>query len=376
MCPGRLSALDGWRSGDPIELFPGERPRELQRLSDTRWSCRYAACRAVRDRLTAVLKLLNELASGNNANRAVEARSFLSAVEMHFVVMLVLMCDIFGRTQALSCMMQSSTLDLSRAVDMIEVTRDELADNRKGDAHFDKVWTDAMSLCQQCHISCRSTASEGSSTMQPTEGVIEQPQVVTSTRAARERRLPARFYDSIVMVSVGDRPVVDDKKSFRTTVYLPVLDNLCSEFECRFDETQCSVMRGIQALNPTNEHFAELEQIRSFAEAYDADVVDLEYELHQVKRLIARLESKVGDGTSAKSDSLVTFVSFIGRYGDAFHELHRLGKIAVALPVSTASCERSFSALRHIKTWVRNSMSNGRLSMSPSRPLSVNASCS
>ena len=49
-------------------------------------------------------------------------------------------------------------------------------------------------------------------------------------------------------------------------------------------------------------------------------------------------------------------------YGDAFHELHRLGKIAVALPVSTASCERSFSALRHIKTWVRNSMSNGRLS--------------
>jgi hypothetical protein len=121
-------------------------------------------------------------------------------------------------------------------------------------------------------------------------------------------------------------------------------------------------MRGIQALNPTNEHFAELEQIRSFAEACDADVVDLEHELHQVQRLTARLESKVGDGTSAKPDSLVTFVSSIGRYGDAFHELHRLGKRAVALPVSTASCERSFSALRHIKTWVRNSMSNGRLS--------------
>ena len=99
-------------------------------------------------------------------------------------------------------------------------------------------------------------------------------------------------------------------------------------------------------------HFAELEQIRSFAEAFDADVVDLEHELQQV----------VGDGTSAKPDSLVTFVSFIGRYGEAFHELHRLGKIAVAVPVSTASCERSFSALRHIKTWVRNSMSNGRLS--------------
>jgi len=90
-------------------------------------------------------------------------------------------------------------------------------------------------------------------------------------------------------------------------------------------------------------------------------VVDLNHELHQVKRLIARLESKVGDETSAKPDSLVTFVSFIGRYGDAVHELHRLGNIAVALPVSTASCERSFSVLRHIKTWFRNSISNGRL---------------
>ena len=55
-------------------------------------------------------------------------------------------------------------------------------------------------------------------------------------------------------------------------------------------------------------------------------MVDLEHELHQVKRLIARLESKVGDGTSAKPDSLVTFVSFIGRYGDAFHELYVLAR--------------------------------------------------
>jgi len=77
-----------------------------------------------------------------------------------------MMCDIFGRTQVLSCMMQSSNLVLSRAVDMIEVTRNELADYLKEDANFDNVRTDAMSLYQQCHIPCRPTASEGSSTMQ------------------------------------------------------------------------------------------------------------------------------------------------------------------------------------------------------------------
>lgn len=43
--------------------------------------------------------------------------------------------------------------------------------------------------------------------------------------------------------------------------------------------------------------------------------------------------------------------------------VYRLGVIAISLPVSTASCERSFSALRHIKTWVRNLISNEKLDM-------------
>jgi len=59
--------------------------------------------------------------------------------------------------------------------------------------------------------------------------------------------------------------------------------------------------------------------------------------------------------------TLVGFVSHIEQFKAAFAELYRLGVIAICLPVSTASCERSFSAPRHIKTWVRNSMSNEKL---------------
>jgi len=51
--------------------------------------------------------------------------------------------------------------------------------------------------------------------------------------------------------------------------------------------------------------------------------------------------------------TLLAFISHIERYGDAFAELHMLGVIAIPLPVSTASCERSFSALRHIKIWMK-----------------------
>ena len=55
--------------------------------------------------------------------------------------------------------------------------------------------------------------------------------------------------------------------------------------------------------------------------------------------------SKNDESIGGVPSSLVGFVAYIARYGEAFHELYRLGRIAMALPVSTASCERSFSAL-------------------------------
>lgn len=80
----------------------------------------------------------------------------------------------------------------------------------------------------------------------------------------------------------------------------------------------------------------------------------------RLKNAISESYKKPQSG-SAFSSSTIIVVSYIQRYKEAFPELYRLGAIAISLPVSTASCERSFSALRHIKTWVRNSISNDKL---------------
>jgi hypothetical protein len=129
------------------------------------------------------------------------------------------------------------------------------------------------------------------------------------------------------------------------------------ELERRFDVTNCDVMKGIDALNPSSNNFADFSSIKQFAEAYTADITDLTHELYQAKRLLERMPDE------CKPITLVSFVSHIGRYKEAFPELglYRLGVIAISLPVSTASCEPIFSVLRHIKTWVRNSISNDRL---------------
>ncbi len=42
------------------EMYQGA-PRDLQRLSDTRWACRYQACKNIKDRLPAVLRVLHDI---------------------------------------------------------------------------------------------------------------------------------------------------------------------------------------------------------------------------------------------------------------------------------------------------------------------------
>lgn len=42
--------------------------------------------------------------------------------------------------------------------------------------------------------------------------------------------------------------------------------------------------------------------------------------------------------------------------------IYTLTKIAIGLPVSSAGCERSFSAMRRIKTWLRSTMEQKRFS--------------
>jgi len=178
---------------------------------------------------------------------------------------------------------------------------------------------------------------------------------LSAMRPTRKRRLPSHLRDSCVIDTVGDRPDTHSKLGFKTNVYFQVLDRLLNELERRFASTNCDVLTGIQALIPSSQTFADITSVSPFAQAYGVDMEDLSHELHQAKRLLDRVPS------DDRPTTLVEFISHIERYGDAFAELHRLGVIAISLPVSTASCERSFSALRQIKTWVRNAMSNEKL---------------
>jgi len=316
------------------QLFPDEAPRQLQRLSDTRWACRITACRNVRDRFEAIVCTLEKLASGPNADRSLEAKSLLLMLDFTFVLMLHLFCDLLGKIHAVSNHLQSASMDLSCAAELVRNLIDGLRVTRNDDdVCVATIFNAAEELCGKCNIS---------------------PTLTTP----RRRKLPQRFAVCIVEQSVGQRAVINSQTDFRQHVYLPVIDCVIAELESRFSQEATSVMSGIQAMTPGSKSFLNTGDLEAFARQYNSNVEDLGHEIHQLRRLLERTEEK----SNSSLLGMLDLARFLEPYKLAFAEAYRLLCIGLVLPVTSAACERSFSTLKLIKTYLRSSMCDSRLS--------------
>ncbi len=315
------------------EMYPGAPARELQRLSDTRWACRYMALHIIIYRLPAIKLVLQDIVQEHSGDRSVEARGLLAQIDLQFIVCLVTLHKVFGEAKFLSDMLQSSSLDLSKAVDLVEALVQTLNDYRD-ESFFDDLWNEVLNTAEQC------------------DTAIQPP-------AKRPKKLSSQFNADCVLSTVGQRSDSErEKDSFRTTLFYPVLDQMLNELNRRFSSKNCEIMTGIQTLNPTSDAFLKEKSLFPFARMYESNIEDLGHELHQFRRI---LERKIQSGMQ-KPSSVVELALFIEPYKEVFFELFKLCKIAVSIPVSTASCERSFSALKLVKTYLRSTMSDDRLS--------------
>ena len=56
-----------------VELHPGKQPRELQRLSDTQWACKYISLDSICTTLDAILLTLEIIGNGSDKTKRIEA---------------------------------------------------------------------------------------------------------------------------------------------------------------------------------------------------------------------------------------------------------------------------------------------------------------
>lgn len=128
---------------------------------------------------------------------------------------------------------------------------------------------------------------------------------------------------------------------------------MSQELNTRFSSDANVILRGIAALSPGTNLFLSEDDLNVFAKCYGVNGHDLKHALPLVRKLV--------DKEDKTPKSVLDMLSMVCPYKNAFESLYSLLLIAVTLPVTSASCERSFSKMKLVKTYLRNSMSNERL---------------
>lgn len=311
------------------EMFPKEQVRELQHLSDTRWWCRATSCENALLRLECIIRLLKETSADDTGARAISARGILAQIDAEFVYLLQFFSEILGKVHKVSQQLQDKQSDLGKAAKLISSLRENLAEMRNSDLikHYSGKVDE---LCKKCSIS------------------------PTKTRQRTRKPQPSRRLNEFIVLETTGQRTPDSSIVQHISIFYEVLDCLISELDHRFSKESCSILCGVSALCPRGETFLYEEDLKAFASAYSVNQSDLKHEIPLMKKLFMKEPNQ--------PTSLVQFLSFIAPYKAAFDCLYKLLLLAVTLPVTSASCERSFSKMKLVKTFLRNSMANDRLS--------------
>lgn len=137
------------------------------------------------------------------------------------------------------------------------------------------------------------------------------------------------------------------------TVYIPFLDDLIRSLEDRFESHKATIV-SLQCVLPTRCQNCEYVSIEPAVKFYGSDVghedvVESEFQLWCI-----RWKRENCDLPITALESLVQCNKGL------FPNIYILLKLLAVLPVSTATVERSFSTLRRIKSYLRNTTSENR----------------
>lgn len=308
----------------------GTRLRTLKRIVDTRWSCQAEACDAFVATLDAIVLTLDEVASSHPPKRAGEAEGLVCRIDQVFVVTLYTMHRVLGMTDKASKLLQDPSSDLSGTRLLIEELKSSIQccidDTELDGTLWQRIWSDAMA-------------------------VVEKHELDQSRRFGK-KRLSRRSAESELS------PVEDACEH----LFLPFMKSILNELNERFNFDTYIVYDGVCCFNPAHCLFLDPVKTVEFGKLYGCNLDELAGEIVVAARAVERRQNELKDDGCVGLATVLDVVSFLHGLKLAWPTLMFLGHVALCLPTSTASCERSFSVLKLVKTHLRTTMADERLS--------------
>jgi hypothetical protein len=222
----------------------------------------------------------------------------------------------------------AKVLDYGKAQQLIQSIIQEF-DLARDEKCFEQLFQTITTFCQQNNINLND---------KPTQH--------------RKRAVSTRFKDSIITTTIGQRDNNESEQYYRTCIYYQLIDNILVELNDRFSSNNLQILSSVSSLCPDSDMFLHFESLKPFADHLNFDPGVLLNELNVAKPML-------------KAKPLSTIIDLyleLHPFKEAFPILVALIENAITIPVSSTTCERTFSNMKLIKTAMRNTMTDNRLS--------------
>jgi len=311
---------------------------QLIGLCETRWIERHEGVMSFMQDIHNIIDALLEITSWKDLNTSGKAKSLATVLcDSEIIVSLCSLSYMLSHTLQLSKCFQKKSIDLHEAANIMKDTLNILSECRENvSTQFTEIYKSSESMAKTQKVDLKIPRN-------------------CSRQANR-----------------ANYPTNNTEEYYKLAIFIPLLDNVINDLKTRFSQKtlECFNLSYIipnKFINDNTTSYSLNKSdiiIKALADDFqallsnDKDMVftllSSEFRLWKLKWNREKLEN-----ISVNSMCVTEILAKCDE--EIFPLINRLLTILITLPISNASAERTFSTLRRLKTWLRSTMSETRL---------------
>ncbi|CAN1779060.1 Zinc finger MYM-type protein 1 [Linum perenne] len=307
-------------SGDIQSGQGANQMTSLKRAGATRWSSHYSSVKSIISMFSATVEVIRTI-KDHNTNRTARAEArgaWINMQTFEFAFNLHLMKEIMGITDYLCQAFQQESIDILAALVFVSKTKRLLQELRDGG--WEKMIQEVMSFCSKY-----------------------------------ESQVP----DFSKVIGRGDKQMTLEHM-YHFDYFNQSIDFQLGALNSRFNEVSVRLLQLSVALDPNNSFRSfNADDIYKLAEEFYPQ--DFQYsEMIALEGALKYYDTHVVGSDEFHVSSLAKLLEKLVESGMERHYMMicRLIRLVLTLPVSTATTERAFSAMKYVKNDLRNKMAD------------------